>query len=124
MNAYEILLLLDPDLAEERSHEIIARTRELVERGGGTWESHEIWGRRKLAYQIDHKDDGVYHLLLFQATPETLDEISRGLKITDGRMRHMAVRRQSTRPPEPVAARATRSQDAGEPTSTRAEEAR
>jgi small subunit ribosomal protein S6 len=90
--AYEILLMLDPDLAEDRASEIVARTRELVEKGGGTWGNQEVWGRRKLAYEIDHKGEGAYHLLTFSAEPETLDEISRVLKITDGVMRHMAVR--------------------------------
>jgi small subunit ribosomal protein S6 len=98
---YEILLLLDPELPEERHEEVLARTRELVERGGGTWQGHDAWGRRKLAYEIDHKGDGVYHLVTFEAPPETLDEISRVLKITDGVMRHMAVRR-----PKPGPARA------------------
>ena len=93
MIPYEILLMLDPELPEERSAEVVARTRELVERGGGTWQNQEIWGRRKLAYEIDKKDEGAYHLLTFDAEPETLDEISRVLKITDGVMRHMAVRR-------------------------------
>ncbi|MDQ3822137.1 MAG: 30S ribosomal protein S6 [Actinomycetota bacterium] len=93
MIAYEILLMLDPELPEERQNEVVARTRELVERGGGTWSGQEPWGRRKLAYEIDHKPEGVYHLLTFDATPETLDEVSRVLKITDGVMRHMAVRR-------------------------------
>ena len=92
MTSYEILLMLDPELAEERQAEVVARTRELVERGGGTWANQEIWGRRKLAYEIDHKGEGVYHLLTFETSPETLDEISRVLKITDGVMRHMAVR--------------------------------
>jgi len=96
---YEILLMLDPDLAEERASEIVARTRELVEKGGGTWSNQEPWGRRKLAYEIDHKGEGAYHLLTFTAEPETLDEISRVLKITDGVMRHMAVRQvQGSRP--------------------------
>jgi small subunit ribosomal protein S6 len=90
--AYEILLMLDPELPEERQSEVVARTRELVERGGGTWANQDIWGRRKLAYEIDHKGEGVYHLLTFDSSPETLDEISRVLKITDGVMRHMAVR--------------------------------
>ena len=90
---YEVLLMLDPDLPEERSDEIIKRARELVERGDGTWDRHEPWGRRKLAYPIAKKDDGVYHLLEFTCEPETLDELSRVLKITDGVMRHMAVRR-------------------------------
>ena len=92
MTSYEILLMLDPELAEERQAEVVARTRELVERGGGTWGNQDVWGRRKLAYEIDHKGEGVYHLLTFETSPETLDEISRVLKITDGVMRHMAVR--------------------------------
>jgi small subunit ribosomal protein S6 len=93
MNDYEILLMLDPELADERQSEILARTQELVATQGGEWESQEPWGRRRLAYEIDHKPEGVYYLLTFRATPETLDEISRVLKITDGVMRHLATRR-------------------------------
>src|SRR6185503_4701000 len=54
---------------------------------------HDVWGRRKLAYEIDHKPEGFYHLLLFSSAPEVLDEITRILRITDGVLRHMAVRR-------------------------------
>ena len=93
MNEYEILLMLDPELAEERQTEIVSRTHELVDKGHGTWLSHDVWGRRRLAYEIDHKADGTYHLLQFDAEPTTLDEITRVLKITDGVMRHMATRR-------------------------------
>jgi len=93
VNDYEILLMLDADLDEARHNEIISRTRDLVEQGGGTWVGHDPWGRRKLAYEIDKKTDGVYHLLQFDAEPATLDEITRVLKITDGVMRHMATRR-------------------------------
>jgi len=93
VNEYEILLMLDPELAEERQTEIVTRTHELVEKGGGSWLSHDVWGRRRLAYEIDHKSDGSYHLLQFDAQPATLDEITRVLKITDGVMRHMATRR-------------------------------
>ena len=63
MNDYEILLMLDPELPEERQTEIVTRTRELVEKGGGTWRRARAWGRRQLAYEIDHKAEGVYHLL-------------------------------------------------------------
>jgi small subunit ribosomal protein S6 len=104
MVAYEILLMLDPDLAEERQEEIVARTRELIERGGGTWVRHDVWGRRRLAYEINHKGEGIYHLLQFDAEPETLDELSRILRISDGVMRHLATRRiegsQTSAPPE------------------------
>jgi small subunit ribosomal protein S6 len=107
VNDYEILLMLDPETPEERHNEIIARTRELVEKGGGSWLSHDPWGRRRLAFEIDHKTDGVYHLLQFDAEPATLDEISRVLKITDGVVRHMATRRPKgggrTGPPPPLA---------------------
>jgi small subunit ribosomal protein S6 len=93
MNAYEILLMLDAELPDERHDEIVQRTRELIEQRGGLVEKHDPWGRRKLAYEIDHKSEGAYHLLLFSSDAETLDELSRILKISDGVMRHMAVRR-------------------------------
>jgi small subunit ribosomal protein S6 len=106
VNDYEVLLMLDPDGPEERHEEILARTRELVEKDGGAWEAHEPWGRRRLAYEIDKKGEGVYHLLTFSCEPATLNEISRVLKITDGVMRHMPTRRprphrrtQAGRPP-------------------------
>lgn len=92
MTAYEILLMMDPELAEERQSELVARTRELVEQSGGTWRSHDVWGRRRLAYEIDHKGEGVYHLVVFEAQPDALAEIARVLKISEGVMRHMAVR--------------------------------
>ncbi len=105
MVAYEILLMLDPELPDERQNEILARMREQIERDG-SWGSHEPWGRRRLAYEIDHKTDGVYHLVTFTTEPETLAEVSRVLKITDGVMRHMAVR---------LPERASRRQSAGAP---------
>jgi small subunit ribosomal protein S6 len=119
---YEILLMLDPDAPEERQNEILERARELVERGGGTWDRHEPWGRRRLAYEIAHKEDGVYHLFEFTSDPDTLDELSRILKITDGVMRHMAVRRVQRSPGRPVARTARDGQDAREPVTQSVEE--
>jgi small subunit ribosomal protein S6 len=108
---YEVMLMLDPDLPEERQNEIVSRVRENIERAGGSWDGHEPWGRRKLAYEIAHKTDGVYHLLTFKTEPEALEEVSRVLKITDGVMRHLAVRRTATRPARPVETGAERRQD-------------
>ena len=101
---YEILLMLDPDLADERQEDIVKRTRTLVEGGGGTWAGQDVWGRRKLAYEIDKKGEGVYHLLTFTADPDTLEEISRVLKIDDAVMRHLATRRYKPGSTQPVAA--------------------
>jgi small subunit ribosomal protein S6 len=119
---YEILLLLDPELAEERQAEVIARVRDLIEKGGGTFERHDVWGRRKLAYEIDHKSEGSYHLLSFSTSAETLDEIGRVLKIDDAVMRHMATRRPEGGPSEPVAVGALAREDVEEPASAPAEE--
>ena len=92
MTTYEILLLLDPEHAEAREDEIVARAREQVEKTGGTWQSHDAWGRRRLAYPIAKKEEGFYHLLVFDADGPTLDEVSRVLKIDDAVLRHMATR--------------------------------
>ena len=111
MSEYEILLLLDPDLDDARQEEIVARARELVERSGGSWDLQDNWGRRKLAYEIDHKADGVYHLLHFTCDAATLDEISRVLRIDDGVLRHMATRRIEGSPARPIAVSAPTRED-------------
>ena len=117
---YEILLMLDPEAPDERQQEIVSRTRALIESQGGRFEKHDVWGRRKLAYEIDHKADGAYHLLTFAAEAATLDEVSRVLNITDGVMRHLAVRR--PKPGRTVAAVAPDRQDADDLSITREEE--
>ena len=122
MTEYEILLLLDPDMSEERQTEIVTRIRETVERDG-SWDRHDVWGRRKLAYEIDHKPEGFYHLLLFSSSAETLDEITRVLRITDGVLRHLAVRRLKTSSAaEPQAAPARAEEPEAEPTTEPAAE--
>jgi len=105
VNPYEILLMLDPELPEERQGEIVQRMRESVENAGGTWVGHDSWGRRRLTYEIDNKHDGIYHLVNFDVDPATLDELSRVLRITEGVLRHMPVRRivRSSEPRRPGA---------------------
>lgn len=112
MTEYEILLLFDADLEEDRQNEIVARARGLVEKGGGSWDLHDVWGRRRLAYEIDHKGEGSYHLLQLTCDAATLDEISRVLRIDDGVMRHMATRRIKGSPARPVAVGAPTREDA------------
>lgn len=125
MTTYEILLMLDPEGAESHQDEVIARVRDLVEKGGGTWRSHDAWGRRRLAYEIAKKPEGVYHLVVFEAGAETLDEISRVLKIDDTVLRHMATKhiegsrtsapRDDTPVPAPVSAPAPAAVEAAAP---------
>lgn len=93
MNPYEVLLMLDAELGETQQGEIVERCKEIVENGDGNWLEPADWGRRKLAYEIDHKTDAFYHLLSFDSSPAALHEVTRVMKITEGVMRHMAVRR-------------------------------
>ena len=87
------MLLIEPEVAEERHGEIIDRVKQIVEKGGGSWGGVEPWGRRKLAYEIKHLGEAWYFVLTFDAPPEALAEVTRVLAITDGVMRHMAVNR-------------------------------
>jgi small subunit ribosomal protein S6 len=119
---YEVLLMLDADAAETRQDDIVQRARDLVEGSGGRWDRHEPWGRRKLAYEIKHKDEGVYHLLEFTCEPATLDELSRVLKIDEAVMRHMPVRRVQPGPGRPVARTTRDGQDGREPVPAPVEE--
>jgi small subunit ribosomal protein S6 len=93
INQYEIMLMIEPDVAEERHQEIIERVRTTITQAGGTWGSVDPWGKRKLAYEIDHHPDAWYFVLDFDAPAEALAEVTRVLAITDGVMRHMAVNR-------------------------------
>lgn len=122
MTEYEILLLLDPDLAEERQAEVVGRVQALIEQGGGTVERHDVWGRRRLAYPIQKKAEGVYHLVSFTAGAETLDELSRVLKIDDDVLRHLATRRPEGGPSEPVAVGAAIGDDDATPADAPEEE--
>ena len=114
------MLIVIPELDEEQVENTIGRFRTIIERTGGEAGEVNSWGRRKLAYEIDHKPDGAYHLLTFAAETATLDEVSRVLSITDGVMRHLAVRR--PKPGRTVAAAAPDRQDANDLSSTREEE--
>jgi small subunit ribosomal protein S6 len=100
---YELVYILPADTTEEQVAALHEQVASVVSRMGGQFDKTENWGRRKLAYEIQHKTDGAYHLLTFSAEPETLEEVSRVLKITDGVMRHMAVRRSERRPGGTVA---------------------
>ena len=118
MTDYEVMIMLDPELAEDRQQEVVDRIRTQVVEGGGIWEAHTPWGRRRLAYEIAHKNEGIYYLVTFSASAEVLNEVSRLLKIDDAVLRHMAVRRvkgSSKSAPVPTPVPAPVSTDTPEP---------
>jgi small subunit ribosomal protein S6 len=91
MSLYELTLILDPEAPLERRNEILDGVRSAVEAGGTIHGAHD-WGVRRLAFEIDHRADGHYHLLQIEAPPELLERLDRTLKITDGVLRFRFIR--------------------------------
>ena len=71
---------------------ILDRVKEIITTDGGELKKVDEWGKKRFAYEIDHMTEGYYYILTFHAEPNTLDEVTRVLKITDDVIRAMPVR--------------------------------
>ena len=92
MRRYELMLVLRPDLAEDRSQAAIDRATRTVTGSGGQIVKVSPWGRRRLAYPIGQFREGSYHIVIFDAPADTVGELERGLHITEEVMRHLVTR--------------------------------
>ena len=92
MRRYELMLVLRPDLADDRTQAVIDRTTRAITGAGGQIVKVAPWGRRRLAYPIEHHREGSYHIVLFDAPAEAIAELERGLLITEEVLRHLIVR--------------------------------
>ena len=80
-------------LTNEQGKHTITNNGTLVVKGKGTVDNVDVWGKRKLAYEINGLTDGDYTLIDFHANPENVAELDRVLRITDAVVRHMIVKR-------------------------------
>ena len=103
MREYEILYIVRADLEEDKVQDIIKRVNTLIEKAGGTVERTNIWGKRKLAYEVKHQKEGSYVLQDFQIGPDRVPELEAALKITEEVLRHLIVRKPERPIPTPVA---------------------
>jgi small subunit ribosomal protein S6 len=92
MRRYELMLVLRPDIADDRSQAIIDRTTRQITGTGGQIVKVAPWGRRRLAYPIDRHREGSYHIVIFEAPGESITELERGLLITEELLRHLVTR--------------------------------
>ena len=90
MRDYELLFVLDPSLDEEAKAGLIEKVKEVINAGGEAGEA-DIWGDRKLAYNIGKKSTGYYVVLPFKADAELPKELDRRLRINENVMRHIIV---------------------------------
>ena len=93
MKAYELLYIVDPSSNEEVRAGVSARIDVAIAGQGGTVDSVEDWGKRKLAYEIDGLSEGDYILINFHADSTQIQELDRVLRINDAVKRHMIVAR-------------------------------
>jgi len=92
MRRYELMLVIRPDVPDDRSQAVIDRVTRQIVTSGGQILKVAPWGRRRLAYPIDRHRDGSYHIILFQAPPEAIVELERILLITEELLRHLVTR--------------------------------
>ena len=93
MKAYELLFFVAPAIDEETRAGVMKRIETTIAAGNGVVDNVDVWGKRKLAYEINGLTDGVYTLIDFHADPAEVAELDRVLRITDAVVRHMIVKR-------------------------------
>ena len=79
-------------MADEERTAVLDRTKQIITGDKGVIVKIDEWGKRRLAYEIKDALDGVYYIWYFQATPKTLDEVTRVLGITDSVLRFMPIK--------------------------------
>ena len=92
MQQYELMVILDPEVDERTVAPSLDKFLNVIRNDGGTIEKVDIWGRRRLAYEIDKRTEGIYAVVNFTAEPATSDELDRQLKLSEAVMRTKVLR--------------------------------
>ena len=92
MRRYEMMIILDPALEEQTVHPSLEQFMSVVTTGGGAVDKIDVWGRRRLAYEIDKKADGIYAVVNLIAEPDTVTELDRQLSLNEAVLRTKILR--------------------------------
>ena len=92
MRRYELMLVIRPDVPDDKSQAVIDRTTRQITAAGGQILKVAPWGRRRLAYPIDRYREGSYHIVLFASPGDALVELEHNLQITEEVLRHLLTR--------------------------------
>ena len=93
MRPYEVMIILDPDLEERTVQPSLETFLKVVRNDNGTVDEVDIWGRRRMAYDIDKKSEGIYEVLKLTCTPQTVAEMDRQLNLNEAVLRTKVLRR-------------------------------
>ena len=92
MRQYELMVILDPELEERTVAPSLDQFLGVVRQGGGSVEKVDIWGRRRLAYEIQKKTEGIYAVVDLTAEPDTVKELDRQLNLNESVLRTKVIR--------------------------------
>ncbi len=92
MRQYELMVILDPELEERTVAPSLDQFLNVVRQGGGTVEKVDIWGRRRLAYEIQKKTEGIYAVVDLEADPDVVKELDRQLNLNEAVLRTKVIR--------------------------------
>ncbi|MBE1514993.1 30S ribosomal protein S6 [Nesterenkonia halotolerans] len=87
MRHYELMVLVDPEVDERTVEPTLGKYMEIVKKDGGTVDNVDVWGRRRLAYEIQKKTEAVYAVVNFHSTPDSAAELDRLLRLNETIMR-------------------------------------
>ena len=114
MRRYELMVILDPDLEERTIAPSLDTFLNVVRNGGGTVERTDVWGRRRLSFEIDKKSEGIYAVIDLTAEPATMKELDRQLNLNESILR-TKVMRPELRASKPAPAKAPKPTPAASP---------
>jgi small subunit ribosomal protein S6 len=92
MRQYELMVILDPETEERTVDKTMDKFLTVVKNDGGTVDNVDIWGRRRLAYDIKKKSEGIYVVVTLSAEPATAQELDRQLNLSESVMRTKLLR--------------------------------
>lgn len=115
---YELGFILQPEVNEEQTRTIVERLEQIVTNNGGQVMRVNQWGRRRLAYPIEHHRDGFYVFIDMILTPETVSELDRTLKVSEDVLRHLIKKRDPKAVQKEREARAAAAQAQANPATT------
>jgi len=92
MRHYELMVILDPDLEEKTIAPSLDAFLGVIRSDGGTVEKVDVWGRRRLAFEIKHKVEGIYAILDITAEPAAVKELDRQLNLNESVLRTKVLR--------------------------------
>jgi len=92
VRAYEVMVILDPSLEERTVEPSLDKYLNVIRKDGGSIENVDVWGRRRLAYEIKKQNEGIYAVINLTAEPATVKELDRQLGLNDSVLRTKVLR--------------------------------